>query len=134
MTGDSFKLNMADMFSSVVIEEKKAPEKEETTKDNSTTLKELEESYKKILANKKGKKVIGTARKVYFPSIPDVYYISFKATKNQATWEASKYFGNSFHPSFIGMTTNDILKLSKVVRIPELDEYAKFGKVLYWSL
>lgn len=129
MTGDSFKQNMADMFSSVIIEEKKAPEKEETTKDNSTTLKELEESYKKILANKKEKKLTGTARKVYFPSIPDAYYISFKPTKNQATWEASKFFGKSFHPSFIGMTINDILKLSKVIRIPELDEYSKLGKV-----
>ena len=131
MTGGSFKQNMANMFSSITIEEsKKEPvKKEETDKEKSTTLKDLEESYRKILKNKKEKKVTGTARKVYFPTIPDVFFISFKPSKTQAAWEASKFFGESYHPSFIGMKTDEILKLSKVIRIPELDEFSKLGKV-----
>lgn len=129
MTGDSFKNNMANMFSSVTIEEKEVPSNEEKAKEKTVTLKELEESYKKILKNKKGKKEIGTARKVYFPTIPDIFYISFKPSRTKAAWEASKYFHKSYNPIFIGMKTEEIVKLTRVLRIPELDEYSKVEKV-----
>ena len=129
MTGGNFKNNMADMFSFVDIKEE--PEKETAQQKSSNTLKELEESYKKILGRKK---LVGTARKITFTDHPDLIFISFKATRMQANWEASKYFHDSYHPYFIGMDTQEIVRTARGIRVPELDEYSKTGKVPIYKL
>lgn len=128
ITGGNFKNSMASAFSAIEIDEEKEEEKAilKELEKKPITLEELEKSYRKLLKKKKIKK---TARKVYFPNYPDLVFISFKDTKTQADWEAAKYFKESYNPNFIGMKTEEIVRLCKNIRIPELDEFSEKGKV-----
>ena len=130
MTGGNFKNSMTNMFSIIDTKEnEKEEEKKEAVerKEKGDILKELEESYRRILGKKKLKQ--GSARKIIFLNHPDLFFISFKATGSQACWEAAKYFKESFHPYFLGMKTEEIVRTCRAYRIPELDEYAIAKKV-----
>lgn len=137
ITGGSFKSDFSQAFSKILKEEEKEEqekalkEEQEQEKSSSDILKELERNYKKIL---KKKSSLGTARYVYSPDYPKVSFISFKATNSQAVWEATKFFHDFYNPYFIGMSKEDIMKVLKARRIPELDEYAKEGKVPIYAL
>lgn len=137
ITGGSFKSGLADAFSNILskeIEDEKATEtiKKEEERVSSNVLQELEKSYREIAKRKKDIK--GTARIVYAPNYPDISFISFRATTNQATWEAAKYFFESYNPNFIGMKTEEIVRFLKAKRTPELDEFSVRGKVPIYKL
>ena len=137
ITGGSFKNGLADAFSDILLEDieeeretKIVEEKKE--QQSSSILQELEKSYREIAKRKK--EIKGTARVVYAPNYPNISFISFKATPNQATWEAAKYFFESYDPNFIGMKTEEIVRFLKARRIPELDEFSAKGKVPIYKL
>lgn len=67
------------------------------------------------------------AFKVTFKGIENLYYISFKETREQAEWEAQKYFKESFHPDFL--CDKNMHYRCRGKRLQVLDSYAEDGVV-----
>ena len=104
-------------------ERKKAERKEKKKK------KELEA---KLKAFKRKQKPINQkkAYKVTFKDQPDLMYISIKADRYKAGWDACKYFKNNLHLDFQkGKDYSAEMKQTVAKRVPEFDEYGKEGKV-----
>lgn len=125
ITGGSFKQEIADMFSLVEEPEKKVTSQPQTKAEKSSTLKELEKSYEKILKNKtlKKKELSEKPYIIVHKTNPSIFFISFNINKSKAMWEALSYYKKSYHPYFIGMKELEIRKDFKIHRLHELDDY-----------
>lgn len=83
---------------------------------------DYEKVYKKLFSN-------GKAWKVVYQKRPELIAVVFAKTNHKACWKAVKYFRENMEPEFIGKGYDQNLKLMKVSRVPELDEYSDENKV-----
>lgn len=102
---------------------KKAPKKEEKV---FKSYKDFNEEYMKMLLKANLKKT-PRAYKVTFKNNPSLVYISFKAQRKSALWEACEYFKNNMHPDFL-VDFIKMLSSSRGYRIQNLDKYAQEGR------
>ena len=117
-------------FAKINLEEIREKEKRKAELRERKKQRELEAKLKAQRGRKPPPINHHKAFKVTFKDQPDLIYIAFKRLREQAIWEACKYFRDSFHLDFQrdkGYSSE--MKQSHAIRVPELDEYGKKGKV-----
>ena len=89
--------------------------------------KNFKEEYENLARKKRAKN--RQAYKVTFRDHSDLVYFTFAKNKDRAKGEATKYFKENFHPSFMGRGWREEYKQARGVKIPELDKYGEKGRV-----